>query len=168
MTTNSAKLKENLTETKAAALRAVAAATETAKDAAGGIGAGVADGAARTATRAQDAAAGAAASARDALTDTGDRLAETLRKAAEEDEAGRLRARMMTAVAGGLDAAAGSIRGRGLNDLAQDLRAMARRHPGAFAAGAALAGFALARFLRASPERAFQDRADGPNEGRAS
>ena len=46
-----------------------------------------------------------------------------------------------------------ALRQRSVTELGDDLRVMARRHPGAFMAGAAVAGFCLARFLRASARR---------------
>jgi hypothetical protein len=98
----------------------------------------------------RDAAAGKMDDARDALGDSGDRLAETLRRAAEEPGHGSVQARVLSAVAGGVSTAADTLRGRSVSEIAADVRDLARRNPAAFAAGAAVAGFVLARFLRAS------------------
>jgi hypothetical protein len=38
-------------------------------------------------------------------------------------------------------------------DLTEDVKALAKRHPGAFMAAAAVAGFAAARFIRSSSKR---------------
>ena len=95
--------------------------------------------------------------ARDALSDSGDRLAETLRRAAEEPEAGSVQAKMLSAVASGVSSAAETLRERSVSEIAADLRDMARRNPGVFAAGAAVAGFALARCLRSSSQRRSDD-----------
>jgi ElaB/YqjD/DUF883 family membrane-anchored ribosome-binding protein len=105
------------------------------------------------ATAVRDTAVERMDEARDALSESGDRLAETLRRAAEEPEAGSVQARVLSAVASGVSTAAGTLRDRSVSDIAADLRDMARRNPGVFAAGAAVAGFALARFLRASQRR---------------
>ena len=45
------------------------------------------------------------------------------------------------------------LREGSIDDLVEDTRAFARRHPGLFIAGGMLAGFALARFVKASPRR---------------
>ena len=96
--------------------------------------------------------------ARDALSESGDRLAETLRRAAEQPVAGSVQSRVLSAVAGGVSSAANTLRDRSVSEMIADVRALAQRNPGAFAAGAAVAGFALARFMRASAA----SRNDGP------
>ena len=75
-------------------------------------------------------------------------------------------ARAMAGAAQGLSTAADTLRSHSIDDLLGATRDFAKRHPGAFAAGAAVAGFALARFLRASStsaatERRAMDRTDG-------
>lgn len=63
----------------------------------------------------------------------------------------------VAALRNGANAVAERLGGRSMGDLAaglaRDTRALARRHPGAFAAGAAIAGFALMRALRATFRR---------------
>lgn len=48
------------------------------------------------------------------------------------------------------------LRGRSLDDLASDLRGVARNNPAVFVAGSIAVGFALSRFLRASSSHATQ------------
>ena len=80
-----------------------------------------------------------------------------LRRAITEPAPDSVQARVMSAVAGGVSQAAHTLRDRSLSEMAADLRALAKRNPGVFAAGAAVAGFALARFLRASATSRHSD-----------
>lgn len=112
---------------------------------AGGAGAGL--------SALRDSAVERAEEARESLSDAGERLAATLRRAAEDETAAPIRARVYASAAEGVTSAAGMLREHSVADLAADLRALARRHPGAFMAAAAIAGFAAARFLRASAAR---------------
>jgi hypothetical protein len=50
------------------------------------------------------------------------------------------------------------MRERSVDDLAEELRQLARRNPGVFVLGSLGAGFALARFMKASPRRDHRDR----------
>lgn len=91
-----------------------------------------------------------AADVRDALTETGDRLAQSLRRAAEADRTPPVPARVLSTAADSVSYATDHLRGTTLNDMTATIRSSAQRNPGLFAAGAALAGFAIARFLMAS------------------
>jgi hypothetical protein len=115
--------------------------TETVKEKAG-----------ETASAALDAAASRADVAKDKLVDGADRLETRLRDMASEDES--LQARLLGKAADGVSAATETLRDRKLTELADDVKAFARKHPGAFAAGAAVVGFALARFVRSSARNA--------------
>lgn len=79
---------------------------------------------------------------------TGERLAQSLAESAEE--ASGLQGRMLSGLASGVSVVTGGLRDNRLEDAAEQLRDLARRHPGLFVAGAAVAGFALARFLRST------------------
>ena len=150
MNTNEKTLKENIQDGADAAMRTASHAAEVAKDTVRNIASDVSSQAKDTAAAVRDSAVERLDDARDALSESGDRLAETLRRAAEEPVAGSMQARVLTAVAGGVASAANTLRDRSVSDIVADVRALAQRNPGAFAAGAAVAGFALARFLRAS------------------
>lgn len=88
------------------------------------------------------------------VSDTLDGVAETVRRAGEP-----LRGQS-AALSGYADQAAGrladlasGLRERDVAELAEDVEAFARRHPGAFAAGGFAAGILAARFLRSrAPE----------------
>lgn len=131
----------------------VSGLAEKASDTARAVASDLSARASDAATAVRDTAVEQMDNARDALGESGDRLAETLRRAAAEPAAGSLQSRVLSAVAGGVSTAADTLRDRSVSDIAADLRDLARRNPGVFAAGAAVAGFALARFLRASQRR---------------
>ena len=105
--------------------------------------------------------------ARDALGASGERLAETLRNAADGPDPASVPGRVLSAVAGGVASAAHTLRERNLTEIAADVRDLARRNPGAFAAGAAVAGFVLARFLLSSSRHQAADVATGRSYGGA-
>jgi hypothetical protein len=107
------------------------------------------DAVSRTTEAAKSQAMGQAETAKDALADTGERLAESLRGALDGGDES-VQARLMAAAADTVSQMSHSLRGRSFNQLLSDAEAFARRNPGAFVAAAALAGFALARFARAS------------------
>lgn len=104
----------------------------------------------------RDAALEKADVARESLSDVGNRLADTLSRAAEGPQADALKSRAFSSMATGVASASQMLRERSVADLSADVRAMARRHPGAFIAGAAVMGFAVARFMRASGARKAQ------------
>ncbi len=124
-----------------------------ARDGAASAGEAVAAGAGAGLSALRDTAVERADGARESLTDAGDRLAATLRRAAEDETAAPVRSRVYASAADGVTSAVDVLRDRSVADLATDLRDLARRHPGAFMAAAAIAGFAAARFLRASAAR---------------
>lgn len=150
MTTTAKNLKENFQDGADAAVKSASHAANVAKDTVRNLASDVVAQAADTAAAVREGAVDRMDDARDALSESGERLAETLRRAAEEPAAGSMQARVLTAVAGSVSSAAHTLHDRSFTQMAADLQALARRHPGAFAAGAAVAGFALARFLRAS------------------
>lgn len=85
------------------------------------------------------------------VSDQGLRLAESLRAAPGADD---LQSRVQNVVASSVADLSEELRQTDLSTLLEGTERFARRHPGAFVAGAAIAGFALARFLRASGEQA--------------
>lgn len=150
MNTNTKTLKENIQDGADAAMSSASHAADMAKDTVRNLASDVASQAADTAAAVRDRAMDRLDDARDALSDSGDRLAETLRRAVEEPNSGSVQGRILSAVAGGVSSAASTLRDRNISEIAADIRALAQRNPGAFAAGAAVAGFALARILRSS------------------
>lgn len=141
-------LKQKIANTADKAKDAAATAYDAAKEAGRTAGAEVASRASETLDTVRDVAAVGADVARDTLVDTGDRLAKSLHDQA--DAASGVQGRMLNGIADGVAKASDSLRGRTVGDLVSSAQDYARRHPGAFAAGAAVAGFALARFLRSS------------------
>ncbi|MDM7955731.1 hypothetical protein [Blastomonas sp.] len=63
-----------------------------------------------------------------------------------------------------IDAMAGQIQGRNIDEIGQNVADFARKNPGAFLAASAAAGFAAARVLRAGADRS-QDHDTGPENG---
>jgi ElaB/YqjD/DUF883 family membrane-anchored ribosome-binding protein len=110
----------------------------------------------RTTEAAKTQAMDQAETAKDALADTGERLAQSLRSALDGGD-DSVQARLMGAAADTVSDLANSLRGRSFNQLLSDAESFARRNPGAFVAAAALAGFALARFARASASSSSHD-----------
>lgn len=121
-------------------------------------------GAGSTLTAMKDLAVDKADAARSSLSDVGERLAATLERASTESDGDALKSRMLTSVAQGLTSASDALRQRSVADLTADVKALARKHPGAFMAAAAVVGFAAARFVRSSAERrmAGRDHLQGP------
>lgn len=101
----------------------------------------------------RDAAVGKADEARETLSEVGERIAASLHRATEAEDADALKSRVFHSVAEGLTRASTTLRQQSVADLTDDVRTLARRHPGAFMAAAAVAGFAAARFLRSSARR---------------
>lgn len=156
MPNNAKTLKDNIHDGADAAMKSASHAAGVVKDTVRDLASDVSAQASDTAAAMRDSAVDTWDDARDALSDSGDRLAETLRRAAN-DPAESIQGRVLSAVAGGVSSAASTLRDRNMSEIVADIRALAGRNPGAFAAGAAVAGFALARFLRAS---AASDRTD--------
>lgn len=124
-----------------------------AKDTAQGAGEAIMSGAGATLASVRDVAVEKADAARESLSDVGERLAATLQRASDDPDGDALKSRMLGSVAKGLTSASDALRERSVSDLADDIRTLARKHPGAFMAAAAVVGFAAARFLRSSSER---------------
>lgn len=139
----------------------VAQVLRKAQDTAGDAKEAIVAGAGSTLAAVRDVAVEKADQARETLSDVGDRLAATLQHATTEGDP--LQSRVLTSVAHGLTSASDSLRHRSIADLTADVKALAKRHPGAFMAAAAIAGFAAARFIRSSSQRQIARR-DG-NEG---
>lgn len=152
MTTTTQDLKEDASATLNAAKKTVGTAADLAKEKAGAIGADVTGRVADTAATLRDGAAERIEATRDALSDSGDRLAETLRRAAEAPDAGSLQTRVLSAAADGLETVAGDLRKASLSQMSSDVQTYAQRNPLAFAAGAAVAGFMLARLFRTTTQ----------------
>lgn len=110
-------------------------------------------GAGSTLSAVKDVAVDKADAARESLSDVGDRLAATLERSVESEDGDALKSRVLGSVAQGLHQASDALRERSVVDLADDVKALARRHPGAFMAAAAVVGFAAARFVRSSAQR---------------
>lgn len=110
-------------------------------------------GAGQTLATVRDVAVEKADAARESLSDVGERLAATLKRASDDSSEDALKSRVLTSVAQGLTSASDMLRERSVADLTSDVRSLARRHPGAFMAAAAVAGFAAARFIRSSSQR---------------
>ena len=121
-------------------------------------------GAGSTLAAVKDVAVDKADAARESLSDVGQRLAATLERASAESNDDALKSRMLTSVAQGLTSASDALRHRSVTDLTSDVKALARKHPGAFMAAAAVVGFAAARFVRSSAQRrmAERDHQQGP------
>ncbi len=141
-------LKEKLDTTADKAKETAAAALDLAGEAARSVKDEVSAQTAGAAGVVRRAAEERAADARDTLVGAGEQMAKTLHAQAKATEG--LSARVLDGLADGLTTATDGLRGRSFGDLVADAQGYARRHPGAFVAGAAVAGFALARFLRSS------------------
>lgn len=115
--------------------------------------AAIVSGAGSTLAAVKDVAVDKADAARETLSDVGERLAATLERSAEGENGDALKSKVLGSVAQGLHKASDVLRERSVVDLADDVRALARRHPGAFMAAAAVVGFAAARFVRSSAHR---------------
>jgi hypothetical protein len=110
-------------------------------------------GAGTTLASVRDIAVEKADEARETLSEVGERLAATLERASAEDGNDALKSKVLSSVAQGLTRASTTLRQRSVADLTDDVRVLAKRHPGAFMAAAAVVGFAAARFVRASARR---------------
>lgn len=128
------------------------AARRGAEDAADAVKGKARDAGATLATM-RDAAVEKADEARETLSEVGERIAASLHRATEAEDADALKSRVFHSVAEGLTRASTTLRQQSVADLTDDVRTLARRHPGAFMAAAAVAGFAAARFLRSSAQR---------------
>lgn len=153
-----AQMGDTAREMAASATEAVETGAETVKRKAADAREAIASGAGAALETARDAALEQADTLRATLSDAGERLAVTLERASVDRAGDLLPARVLTTVADGLSSASQALRERSVGELATDVRALARRHPGAFMAAAAVAGFAAARFVRASAARRLAER----------
>jgi hypothetical protein len=142
------QLKQKIATTADKAKDAAHSAVDVAKEAGRTARAEMAARAEETLDTARDMATVGADAARNTLADTGARLAQTLQDQAEQ--APGAQARVLSGIAGGVTRASDALRSKTVGEMVAAAQDYARRHPGAFAAGAAVAGFALARFLRSS------------------
>lgn len=99
---------------------------------------------------AKEAAVDRATQAQHAISETGQRLSDSLMAAAEKSSPDSMTSKTLTMAANGLSEAARRVDNVSLSTLATDARELARRNPMAAAALAAVAGFAVARMMRAS------------------
>lgn len=156
---------ETAREMAGVAADAVESGIETVKRKAADARAAIASGAGAALGTARDVALEKADAVRETLSDAGERLAATLERASTDRPADVLPARVLSTVADGLSSASQALRDRSVGELTADVRALARRHPGAFMAVAAVAGFAAARFVRASAARRLAERGYDADRG---
>ncbi|MES2969339.1 MAG: hypothetical protein V4804_11380 [Pseudomonadota bacterium] len=100
-----------------------------------------------------DIKAGAAAKAeevRGVIADEGQRIASSLRGAAEQQGDGTMQGRVLGTMASGVSAVSDTIRSSDVSALLTDVQSFARRNPAIFVAGAAVAGLVLARLASQS------------------
>lgn len=83
----------------------------------------------------------------------------------EDDPHDALKSRVLSSVAQSLTRASSTLRQRSVADLTDEVRLLAKRHPGAFMAAAAVVGFAAARFGRSSARRRGLGQPQGPYQG---
>ncbi|PYE83718.1 hypothetical protein [Pseudoroseicyclus aestuarii] len=88
------------------------------------------------------------------------KVAEALRKAADDLHAGSPQEKLIARAADGIADGAEALREMELDEIAHEVNDFARRNPIGFLGGAALLGFAAARFVKSSARRADYDRHD--------
>lgn len=125
-------------------------AKEAGREALESVRSGLSAAASEAKTVVSDEAMSRAAAGKDKLAEEGERLAQGLRDAAAAQRDDSLQGRLLETVADSLADMSVGLRKSSPASLMRDMNRFARRHPGAFVAGAALAGFALARFARTS------------------
>lgn len=88
-----------------------------------------------------------------------DCLASALRRAGDEvsSNGSSVTARVANGVADKLETFSGSLSGKSLDEVVEDVESFARRNTAAFLGGAALIGFAAARFLKSSSRGDFEN-----------
>jgi hypothetical protein len=89
-----------------------------------------------------------------------DEVASAMDRAADELRDNPTLSRYAADLAGSMHGVADRMRERSVDDLAEDVRQLARSNPALFILGSVGAGFALARFMKASPRREHGNRAD--------
>ena len=106
-----------------------------------------------TSARVSSKLADEAEGAMEAAADSGDRLADRLRRAAKDQTADSLQQRVLGAVATSVSDASGGLRNASMTSVVEGAQDFARKNPAAVMAGAAVIGFALARYMRPSGRR---------------
>jgi hypothetical protein len=89
-----------------------------------------------------------------------DDVASAMDRAADELHDNPTLSRYAADLAGSMHGVAVRMRERSVDDLAEEVRQLARSNPALFVLGSVGAGFALARFMKASPRREHGSRAD--------
>jgi hypothetical protein len=82
-----------------------------------------------------------------------DEVARAVERAAEELGGNPSLSRYASDLAGSMHGIAGRLRDRSIDDLAEDVRQLARSNPTLFVIGSIGVGLALSRFMKASPRR---------------
>jgi uncharacterized protein YjbJ (UPF0337 family) len=141
--------KEAASDLTARAKDAAGDLADRASDAAGSAADSLRSAAGHGADMAKDVLAGT----REALSATGEKVAETLRSARDHADLQAVQDKVSEAVA----ATAEALRDTRISDVAGDLRESARRNPGLFILGAAVAGFALGCWMQSSATRSRSD-----------
>lgn len=90
-----------------------------------------------------------------------DEVASAVDRAAEELHDNPTLSRYASDLAGSMHRVAVRMRERSVDDLAEEMRQLARSNPALFVLGSLGAGFALARFMKASPHREHDSRSVG-------
>ena len=107
---------------------------------------------------AKEAAVERANQAQHAISETGQRLSDSLLAAAEKAPADSMTSKTLTMAANGLSEAARKVENISLSTVVSDARELARRNPMAAAALAAVAGFAVMRMMRAGSSHGSRGR----------
>ncbi|MEY4983098.1 MAG: hypothetical protein RIR62_1364 [Pseudomonadota bacterium] len=110
------------------------------------------------------ASAAKAEEMRGMVADEGQRMAQSLRDAAQQGGGG-VQARVLDSVASGVSAVSDQLARHDLRHLMDDAVAFARRNPAIFVAGAALAGLVLARLAAQAGGHAHAHADGGPQAG---
>lgn len=100
---------------------------------------------------------------KDGAANTVDDVASAMDRAADELRDNPTLSRYAEDLAGSMHGIAGRLRGRSVDELAEELRQLARSNPTLLVLGSIGAGLALARFMKASPRREHGSRGQDPN-----
>jgi len=98
---------------------------------------------------------------KDGAADRVDEVASAMDRAADELHEDPTLSRYAADLAGSMHGVAVRMRERSVDDLAEEVRQLARSNPALFVLGSLGAGFALARFMKASPRREHDSRSVG-------
>ncbi len=97
-------------------------------------------------------------STKNRIAEEGDRMADSLREIAGQNEDGGIQSRMLESVASGLTTMTDSLRQANPSAMMSSVQRFAQRNPLLFATGAAVAGLLVARALAGSSSSASQGR----------